>query len=146
MLFQIASSIAFCITPFLIQNAHSRREGSYEWKRGSPLRILNAKRCKNNKPLYVIGLNTFLILEELRKESTIFRYVNGNEFPIQISTIVNLTTNELMNNCLTYSDNMCVISYLENYKNFDEYRDVILSFFLQSIRTRNIYWKNTHFY
>ncbi len=67
MLFQIASSIAFCI--------------------------------KNNTPLYVIGLNTFLILEELRKESTIFRYVNDTEFPIKISNIVNLCANDLIHNC-----------------------------------------------
>jgi hypothetical protein len=97
MLFQIASTIAFCI--------------------------------KNNTPFYVIGLNTFLILEELQKETTIFRCINNTEFPIQISTIVNLPTNELMKNCLTYSDNMCLISYLENYNNFDEYRDVIISNF-----------------
>ena len=98
-------------------------------KKGVPFAHFECEKCKNNKPLYVIGLNTFLILEELRKESTIFRYVNGNEFPIKISTIVNLSTNDLIHNCLTYSDNMCIISYLENYKNFDEYRDVILSFF-----------------
>lgn len=97
MLFQIASSIAFCI--------------------------------KNNTPLYVIGLNIFLILEELQKEKTIFRYINNTEFPIQISTIINLPANELMSNCLTYTDNICVISYLENYNNFDEYRDVIISNF-----------------
>lgn len=99
MLFQIASSISFCI--------------------------------KNNSYLYVIGLNTFLKLEELKKETTIFRYVNNTEFPIRISKIFDLCVKpkELIHDSLKYSNNMCLISYLENYKNFDEYRDLILTTF-----------------
>jgi hypothetical protein len=99
MLFQIASSIVFCI--------------------------------KNKSPLYVIGLNTFLRLEELKRSQTIFRYINDKEFPIRISTIIDLSakSKEIIHDCLKYNDCMCVTSYFENYNNFDEYRDVILAKF-----------------
>lgn len=99
MLFQIASSISFCI--------------------------------KNNTPLYVIGLNTFLRLEDLKKEETIFRNINNTEFSIEISNFIDLCniSNKLIYDCLKYSDNMCISGYLENYKNFDEYRDLILTNF-----------------
>jgi hypothetical protein len=100
MLFQIASSIVFCI--------------------------------KNNSPLYVIGLNTFLRLEELKKESTIFRYINNTDFPIRVSMVFDLCAKPkelIIHDFLKYIDNMCIICYLENYKNFDEYRDIILDYF-----------------
>lgn len=99
MLFQIVSSMVFCI--------------------------------KNNTPLYVLGLNTFLRVEELKKESTIFRYVNITEFPIKISTFIDLCSDsrETIHGRLKYNDGMCVTSYFENYNNFDEYRDLILANF-----------------
>ena len=99
ILFQIASSISFCI--------------------------------KNNTPLYVIGLNTFFRLEELKKEKTIFRNINKTEFSIEISTSIDLChiPKVLIYDYLKYSNNMCVTGYLENYNNFDEHRDIILNFF-----------------
>jgi hypothetical protein len=86
---------------------------------------------KNKIPVYIIGLNTFLRLEELKKENTIFRYINIKEYTINISKTIDLSTRyrDIIYDYLTYSNNMCVISYFENYKNFDEYRDIILAKF-----------------
>lgn len=89
---------------------------------------------KNNISLYVIGLNTFLIFEELQKDKTIFRYINEIEYPVNISNFIDLAekSRELIYDSFTYTENICVHSYFENYKNFDEYKDIIIQKFAPS--------------
>ena len=102
MLFQISSCIAFAI--------------------------------KNNATLYVPGLETFFKVEKLEKRNTIFRNINS-ECPDEYFKVKdNLIMAEPQKNIWDYefSNNMNFHTYFENYRNFQDYRNVILDTFRPS--------------
>jgi len=94
---------------------------------------------KFNSELYIIGLNTFFRLEELKKEDTIFRNIKNRE-----NVVINQSLN--IDWCVNgrrliyeipYIDNMMVCSYFENYNNFHSNRDLIVNLFSPNEKDRS---------
>jgi hypothetical protein len=85
---------------------------------------------KNNSEVYVIGLNTFLRLEALIKENTIFRNINKIEnISIDPSFKKSFEDPRKLIYEIPYINKMTLLSHFENYKNFDKERELILSLF-----------------
>ena len=89
---------------------------------------------KHNKTLYVPGLETYLKLENLQKDKTIFRHIKTDhlsEYLHIINNHVKLSgeeNREYILDILPY-DNMNFSGYFENYRNLIPYRRNILEYF-----------------
>jgi hypothetical protein len=85
---------------------------------------------KYNSEVYVIGLNTFLRLEALIKENTIFRNINKIEnICIDTSIKKGFENPKKLIYEIPYINKMTILSHFENYNNFDKERELILSLF-----------------
>jgi hypothetical protein len=90
---------------------------------------------KNNATLFVPGLETFFKVEKLEKQNTIFRNVNSQCPDEYLKVKDNIITNyDCQKNIWDYefSNNMNFHTYFENYRNFQDYRDIILKTFRPS--------------
>ena len=102
MLFQISSCIAFAI--------------------------------KNNATLFVPGLETFFKVEKLEKRNTIFRNINSECPDEYLKVKENIIVSDPQK-CIwdyEFSNNMNFHPYFENYRNFQDYRNIILKTFRPS--------------
>lgn len=87
---------------------------------------------KNNAQLYVPGLSFFFEIENLNKEDTIFRNINNECTPEYIAikdTAISSENNRQNIWDYTFVDNMNFCQFMENYRNFDEHKDIILNLF-----------------
>ncbi len=85
---------------------------------------------KNNAVLYVPSLNTYFNCEELKKENTIFRYINTSlqkEYDENKTIGVKTNTEYIFN--YQFYNNMIFFEHFENYNNFDDYKTEILNYF-----------------
>jgi hypothetical protein len=84
----------------------------------------------NNANLYVPSLNTLLDIEGLDKKKTIFRNIETkkNEFYDE-NKIIKLRGNKFYIHSLKFYNNMHIKNYLENIKNFHDFKHEIINYF-----------------
>ena len=88
---------------------------------------------KHNAELYVPSLTTYFKLEDLKKEETIFKNINTDlcdEYD-ESNCIEYSNNHQYIFDCKFYN-NIVLVSYFENYYNFNDYRDLILDYFRPS--------------
>ena len=89
---------------------------------------------KNNATLFVPGLETFFKVEKLEKKNTIFRNINS-ECPDEYLKVKENIIVSHPQKCIwdyEFSNNMNFHPYFENYRNFQDYRNIILKTFRPS--------------
>ena len=102
--------------------------------------------CKKyNSELYIVGLKTYLRLEELGKEITIFRNIENKPHNMNVSIHMEYFDNKQPIYNFPYIDNMSITSYLENYNNFHHERELIISLFSLDEHEKNYFCKKYNF-
>lgn len=116
------------ISPFYIKNKNNGI-GNMLFQISSGLSYALA----NNSELSVPSLNTYLKLENLCKEETIFRQVNSDfdDSYDERAIIVSKCNDENIFN-YTFFNNITLRGYFENYKNFHDIKPLVLEYFRPS--------------
>ena len=85
---------------------------------------------KNNSTLYVPSIETYLKLENLKKENTIFKNINTDLLPEYDENKQTWHPNSLGSIFdLKFKNNIILSGYFENINNFHEYKEKILEYF-----------------
>jgi hypothetical protein len=116
-------------SPWYLQNGRNTGIGNMLFQIAS----CTSFAIKNNAQLYVPGLESFFKFENVFKKNSIFRNINS-ECPNEFfdNNYLHINENNWTHNIweYTYSNNMKFSTfYFENWKNFIDYREIILKLF-----------------